>query len=98
MGGPSGARSRDNLWQGGNDAFRQCHEEGQEQRSGAGALALLPLITAPAPDRCSCPLIALAGTGGEFARVFGAAAGTLVRGTAAWGGIGTTALVSHLGR
>lgn len=38
----------------------------------------------------------VSGAGGELARVFGAAAWALVSGPAAWSGVWTTSLVTHL--
>ena len=97
MGGVISGRVPDNLWQGGNDAFRQMTEEEQEQ-SGAGSVASVPaqpLLAASAPNMW---LITVAGAGGKLTGVFLAAAWASVGGAAARGGIRTTAFITHLGR
>ena len=105
--GPVGPRSRDNLWQRGNDALRQCRETpfhakaqtGQRRKERRRVLILCAFaLFAPLRETDAFLLVSVAGAGGEFARVFGAAAWALVRGTAAWSGVWTTALVAHLGR
>jgi hypothetical protein len=95
----------DNLWQRGNDAFRQ-------RREGAEKVSHKKAQKAQNESRGLNPhtnaflflcllgllwLITVAGAGCEFARVFGAAARALVRGPAAWCRVWTTALVTHLG-
>ena len=97
------ARTPDNLWQEGNDGFRQCRKQDFTQRrkqdkdaKKSSPLSFLCAFALFAPLREILGSVACAG--GEFARVFGATAGTLVSGSAARGGLGPTALVAHLGR
>ena len=90
----------------GSEGMTLCGSATKESGAGAvlqeqGEQQHLLLPTAPAPESpllLVLWLITVAGAGGEFARVFGAAAGALVRGTTARCGVWTTALVAHLGR
>ena len=74
--------------------FTQRRKEGKGAKKEGGILISFAPLRATDAFKLGC----VAGAGGEFARVFGAAAGALVRGAAAWSGVWTTALVSHLGR
>ena len=78
--------------------FTPRRKQGKDAKKEAISDSCAFGLFAPWRETDAFLLVTVAGAGGEFARVFSAAAWALVRGTAARCGVWTTALVAHLGR
>ena len=91
-------RGPDNLWQGVNATKRHIRHKKHKtavlwlyRRSNVVLFCVLFVPYVP-----FVALVAVARAGGEFARVFLAAAWSLVGGATAWCGVWATSLVTHL--